>query len=146
MLRLIGGVIVGYVVMAAFVMVTFSVAYLIMGADGAFQPDSYKPSALWLVTSFVLGIIGALVAGLVSALVAGPRGPAVLAVIVLILGLVMAIPALKSSEDGIEEQRTGAVSNFEAMSKAKTPAWVALLNPLLGAGGILLGGRLRRAA
>jgi hypothetical protein len=40
--------------------------------------------------------------------------------------------------------RTSDVSNMEAMQKAKEPAGVALTNPLLGAAGVLVGGRLRR--
>ena len=34
---------------------------------------------------------------------------------------------------------------FEAMTKAKQPKWVALVNPLIGAAGVLLGGRRQGA-
>jgi hypothetical protein len=33
---------------------------------------------------------------------------------------------------------------MEAMQNAKQPAWIVLLNPLLGAAGVLVGARLKR--
>ncbi|MDQ3667052.1 MAG: hypothetical protein M3410_10870 [Acidobacteriota bacterium] len=42
MLRAVLAVIVGYVVMVLLVFATFSLAYLLMGADGAFRPGTYK--------------------------------------------------------------------------------------------------------
>ncbi len=34
---------------------------------------------------------------------------------------------------------------MEAMQNARTPVWVALLNPLVGAAGVFWGARLRRS-
>jgi hypothetical protein len=39
----------------------------------------------------------------------------------------------------------GAVANMEAMQKARTPGWVALMNPLIGAVGVMVGAGLRQA-
>lgn len=143
MLRTIGGVILGYLTMAVLVFATFTVAYVAMGAEGAFEPGSYQVTPLWLVTSFVLGFLAALTGGLICAGVArSPKAPLVLAGIVLALGLLLAIPALTASNE--VKPREGAVGNFDAMQNAQQPGWVALLTPVLGAAGVFLGGRLRR--
>lgn len=142
MARSIIGVIVGYLAMAVLIFATFSLAYLSMGADRAFQAGSYDPSPLWLILSFVLAIAAAVVGGAVCRLIA-PTMTAVyvLAGIALVLGLAVAIPAISADRSEIGP-RTGDVSNMDAMNRASTPAWVAVVNPLLGAAGILVGGLL----
>jgi cytochrome bd-type quinol oxidase subunit 2 len=143
--RLIAAIVVGYIVMFAFVFVTFSVAYLLMGTEGAFRPGSYEVSGLWVVLSLVLGIAAAVVAGVVASVLArSMRGPRALAVVVLVLGLAMAIPALTKSSPEQPEVRTAEVGNMEAMQYAKQPTWMVLLNPFLGAFGVLVGGMLRK--
>jgi hypothetical protein len=144
MVRTILGVIVGYVVMALLVFLTFSVAYLAIGADVAFKSGSFEPSLFWIVTSFVLGLIAAVVGGYTCAVIAkGRRAPQILAGIVLLLGILVAIPALRA-DDTRATTRSGNVSNMEAMQKARTPGWVALINPFIGAVGVLIGARLTR--
>jgi hypothetical protein len=143
MVRSILAVVAGYLAMGLLVFVLFSAAYLLMGADGAFRPGTYEVSALWLASSFVLGLVAALVGGYVCAVVArGGRAPLALACLVLILGLVAF--ALSQRGDGGDAVRAGRVSNSEARQRARTPAWVALLNPVVGAAGVLVGARLRR--
>lgn len=138
--RAIGGVVVGYVVMAGLVFVTFSLAYLAMGADRAFQPGKYEPTNLWLVASFVLGLLAAVVGGLVCAAIAkGGKAPTVLAGVVLVLGLLFAIPVITASLADQAKVRESTVSNMEAMTIAVHPIWVALLNPFIGAAGTLWG-------
>jgi hypothetical protein len=144
MLRFIGGVVVGYVVMAVCVIVTFTGVYLLLGADGAFQPGSYDVTLSWVVASFVLGIAAALLGGWVCFRIARNRNAVLtLAGIVVVLGLLVAIPAL-ASEDTRPNVRPGDVASFEAMQQARQPAWIALVNPLVGAAGILIGGGWRR--
>ena len=58
------------------------------------------------------------------------------------LGLAFAVPVL-TSDAPVEERPAGATVE-DASSKARQPAWVALLNPLVAAAGILIGARLRR--
>lgn len=146
MIRNIGAVILGYIAMALLIFLTFSAAYLLMGASGAFNPGTYEVSGLWLAASFVLGLMAAVGGGYVCAAVAGrSRAPLALAVLVLVIGLLAAIPELKAASDGVAPPpRTGAVSNMEAMQNAVLPVWIALLNPLVGAAGVLLGARIRR--
>ena len=142
MLKLIVAVIAGYVVMGILVFTTFSGAYLVMGADRAFQPGSYAPSMLWLILSVVLGFLAAWVGGVVCARIGGSgRAPKVLAAVVVVLGLLMALPALNPATDPRPTVRAGTVGNMEAMSNARQPVWMALLIPIIGAAGALVGGR-----
>lgn len=143
MLRSIGAVIGGYVVMFVLVFVTFSGLYLAIGADGAFEPGTYDVSMMWIVTSIVLSILAALAGGYVCESISrGGKAAVGLAILVAVLGLVAAIPPLTAPPSN--EARTADVPNMEAMMKAKAPAWAALLNPFIGAAGALAGAKLRR--
>jgi hypothetical protein len=145
MLRAVLGVILGYLTMAVLVFVLFTAAYFAMGADGAFQPGSYDVSTLWLGVSIVLGFVAAVVGGIVCAAISRlPKPPLVLAVVVLVLGILSAIPVLTTSP-GDQEIRPGDVSNMDAMMKARQPVWTAFLNPVIGVVGVLTGARLRRS-
>jgi hypothetical protein len=144
MLRTIGAVVIGYVVLVLFVFVTFSLTYLLLGADGAFEPGSYNVSTLWLIISFVVGLLAAVLGGYVCASIArNARAPIILAGIVLVLGLLLAIPVVMTPSEGGLQVREGNVGIFEAMQNAKQPAWVALVNPIVGAIGIMIGARLK---
>lgn len=140
MARLLGGVVLGYVAMAAVVFVGLTGAYLVLGAEGAFQPGVYAASGVWIALSLVIGLAAAILGGLVSRRVAtSAAGPHALAGLVLILGIALAAPAVLASPAG-ELIRAGSVGPMEAMQQAQTPLWVMLMNPLLGAFGVLLGG------
>lgn len=143
--RIIAGVALGYVVMAGAVMGAFTIAYLAMGADRAFQTDSYEASRLWLVVSALLGLAAAVLGGWVAVRVGRThRTAAVLAVAVVVLGVVLALPTLNAPRT--DEVRTGEVGNMEAMMKAQQPPVVSILNPIIGGIGVMIGARLRRAA
>lgn len=138
--RLIGAVLLGYVIMAVSVFAGLSLAYVALGTDGAFRPGVYDVSPLWVVISLVVGFGAALLGGLVARRVArAASGPLVLAVVVAALGVTMAVLTLlgEGADPGL---RTGAVGTFEAMSYAQTPFWIMLVNPFVGAVGVLLGG------
>lgn len=114
-----------------------------MGQDNAYQPNSYDVSTLWLIVSFILGLIGAIVGGFVSTLIGKDTStPKILAGVVLVLGLMLAVSVAMSEKSN--EARSGEVSNMEAMQKAQQPVWVAFLNPFVGAIGVLVGGNLRK--
>jgi hypothetical protein len=86
----------------------------------------------------------AILGGVVCAWIARTATPPkLLAGVVLIIGLLSAIPVLMAAATPAEA-RTGEVGNLDAMMKAKQPAWVAVANPFVGLTGVLLGGRLRR--
>jgi hypothetical protein len=145
MLRVIVGVVVGYLVMALLVFATFTALYLAIGPDRAFLPESYVPSPTWITASIILGFLAAMVAGYVSLSIGKSlTAPRALAVVALLLGVFSAWPALMPpANDPRPNVRTGDVSNMEAMMNARQPAWIALLNPIIGVAGILYGGRKR---
>lgn len=144
MLKSVGGVIVGYIVMFILVFVLFSLAYLALGANGAFKPGTYDVSTLWLAISVVVGLVAAIVGGFICSLIApNSKAPLALVVLVLVLGLLTAIPVLMSN-DPRPNIRDASVGNMEAMMNARQPAWIALLNPLIGAVGVMLGSRMKK--
>ena len=144
--RLIGAVVLGYMVMFVFVFVSFSVAFIAIGTERGFKPDSYDVSDLWIALSIGLGLVAAILGGVAAAAVAkSAKGPRALAVVILILGLAMALPGLTASDKDQPEVRTGDVENMEAMQNAKQPTWMLLLNPVIGAVGALIGGTLMKS-
>jgi hypothetical protein len=70
----------------------------------------------------------------------------ILAIVVFALGLLLAIPALMAHKQNAGEVRTGNVSQTEAMTKAIEPVWVPFTFPIIGAVGVLLGGKLKRGS
>ena len=66
----------------------------------------------------------------------------VFAVIVLALGLLFSI--VTKMKEQPDTARSGDVPNLQAMQMAQTPTWLCLLNPVLGAAGVLLGARMKK--
>jgi len=143
MARSIAGVVIGYLVMGVLVFATFFGAYAGMGAERALQPGSFEPSAAWIATSFILGLLAAVAGGWACAAIAkSARAVKAFAGIVLVLGFAMAVPAISAKE--APKTRTAAVGIMEAMQQTQTPVWVAFLNPLVAVAGISLGARRRQ--
>ena len=133
----------GYVTIFLVLFATFSLAFLAMGANGAFRPGTYDVTPLWLIVSFVLSFTAAVIGGFVSATISDdPKVPRSLAVVVIVLGVITAIQIMTA--DPVATTRGADVGNIEAMMNAKQPAWVALLNPIIGAIGVMVGARLKR--
>ena len=139
MARAILSVVGGYVVMALIVFCTFTIAYLLMGPDRAYQPGTYDVSPLWIVVSIMLSAIAAVAGGRLAAAIARTDvGPKVLAGLVLVLGLVMAY----SDAGRMSEQpnvREASPTFLDAAQASRQPAWLLYLNPLIGAAGVLIG-------
>lgn len=145
MVRNILGVVLGYVAMFAFVFITFTGLYFLLGADGAFQPDTFEVSLVWIVISLILGLAAAVLGGYLCVLISkNQKATMVLAGLVLVLGIAMAIPVLGDSSNEVQEMRNDNTPNMEAMQKAKQPPLVALLNPIIGALGVFAGSRLKK--
>lgn len=143
--RLFGSVVAGYLVVMCAVFVTLSGAYVVLGADRAFLPGSYEGSTLWNLLSIPLNFVSAMIAGLVcAALARDARGPKLLAALVLVLGFAFAIPVMRQVH--VPEVRTGDVGLLAAITKGSQPHWVALLNPVIGALGVIVGGWRRSGA
>ncbi|MBR9990053.1 MAG: hypothetical protein KFH98_09870 [Gemmatimonadetes bacterium] len=137
--RLIGGVLLGYVTIAFVVFAALSLAYVAVGTDGAFRPGVFDVSPLWMAISIVVGFGAAFLGGVIARrIVRDGLGPKILAGVIVFLGVVMALTAGGAAE--VAGVRTESIGTFEAMQFAQTPFWMMLLNPVIGAIGVLLGG------
>jgi hypothetical protein len=143
--RIVGAVIAGYVVIVAAIFLSFTLAFLLIGSESAFQPGSWSVSGAWVTISIILGLLAALLGGWVAGYIARrPAGPNALAGVVLFLGLLVAVTASPPPPPGEDGVRAGSVRSMEAMRRGRAPPWLAWVNPLIGAAGVLIGGRLRR--
>ena len=143
MLRTVGSVILGYIVMAAFVFLSFSLLFVAMGPDRAYQPGTYEVSGLWVVVSFVLSFIAAVLGGWVCVLVARTQlGPQILAAAILVFGLVLAVMELGSTPADLPTVRDASVGVMEAMRDSQNPTWINFVTPFVAVVGILAGARL----
>jgi hypothetical protein len=75
-----------------------------------------------------------------------PRTLQALAALVVVLGLTMAMASLNAPEDPTLAVRDGTVASMDAMMRARTPTWAAVLNPVLGVIGVFAGGWLSQRA
>lgn len=147
MARSIIAVIVGYITMFILVFATFTCVFLLMGTEWSFKPNSFEASNKWIAMSLVANIIIGAIGGLVCAAIAkGGKAPMVLAIVVFALGMILAIPSMMAHQKNAGEVRTGNVSQMEAMQKANEPVWVPFTFPILGAIGVLIGGKLKRSS
>jgi len=143
--RMIAGVLVGYITMFALVFATFSLAYLMLGSEGSFKPDSFEVTGTWLVVSIILSLIAAVGGGLVAGWISrDPRTLVYLAGLVIVLGIGMAIPETMHDDRNDPVFRSSELSNRDAMMQAQQPLWLTFLNPFLGAMGVMVGGGLGR--
>jgi hypothetical protein len=144
MIRTVAGVVAGYVALFVVMFCILTAAYLVMGPDRAFQPGSFRPSMFWVAVEIVVGFAAAAIGGLLCIAIARKRGAVTaLAVVILVIGALSAIPVVKAS-GAPEAVREGGLTNMQAMMKARQPVFMALLNPVLGAVGVLVGSRLKR--
>ena len=145
MARTIVAVIVGYITMFVLVFATFTCVFLLMGTEWSFKPNSFDASNRWIVMSLAANLIIGIIGGLVCAIIAkGGKAPTILALVVFVLGLLLAIPSLMAQRANASLVRTGAVTQTEAMQKAREPIWVPFTFPIIGAVGVLIGGKLKK--
>jgi hypothetical protein len=140
MLRTVGSVIAGYVVMAIAIMVLFAAAYPVLGIDRLFAPGTYQASMGWILLSILLGFAAAAAGGWITARLApGSSAPRWRAALVLVLGLLTAASVMMTDDPARGGPRPDGAAMADVMAHAQQPVWVALLNPLLGAAGVLAG-------
>ena len=141
------GVIVGYLVMFALQFAAFMTIYTVMGADWSFKPASYHASTRWTLMQFTVIFVTAAIGGLICALIAkGGKAPLVLAIVIIVIGFTLGALHIATQPADTGEVRGANVPNVVAMTKARHPAWVIFLGPVIGAVGALAGGKLKRRA
>ncbi|HSV33804.1 MAG TPA: hypothetical protein VLH87_06735 [Pyrinomonadaceae bacterium] len=145
MLRSVLAVIVGYIVMFILQVAAFMTIYTVVGPNWSFKTGSYQASTRWTLMQFVVIFVTAAIAGLICAVIAkGGKAPLALAGVVLVLGLLLGVAGTAMRPADTHEVRTGDVSNMVAMQKARHPTWVIFLGPVIGALGVVVGGKVKR--
>ena len=144
--RAILGVIVGYIVLTGVVFGAFTVAWMVMGADGAYKEGLWEVSTAWMIMAIVVGLIAAMIGGAVCAAIAakGSKAAMVLAGLVLVFGLALAGYKLAAPQEDRPTVREGDVTMFEAMQNSQEPTAMLFANAVIGFVGVLIGARLVR--
>jgi ABC-type antimicrobial peptide transport system permease subunit len=147
MARTIIGVIVGYVLMFILNFMAFVALYAVMGPERAFAPRLYLASTAWIGATAVILLVTGIIAGLVCALIAkGGRASLALAVVVVVLGLLLAIPAMLKANVNSKLVRPGDVPSMQAAQLAYWPLWCPFTFPFISALGVVVGGKLKRGS
>jgi F0F1-type ATP synthase assembly protein I len=145
MLRTILAVIAAYVTMFVLLFATFTGAFLIMGTEWSFKPGSFEASNAWVAMSLIAGLVISILAGFICAVIAkGGKAPVILAIVVFVLGMVLAIPSVIAHQRNAGRVRAGNLTQAEAMQNAVEPIWAPFTFPIIGAVGVLIGGKLRK--
>jgi hypothetical protein len=120
--------------------------YAVMGPEQAFEPGLYLASTKWIAVSFVLLLITGAIAGVVCAVIAkGGRAPLALAIAVVVLGLLLAVPGMMKAQVNSKLVRTGDVPSMQAAQLAYWPVWCPFAFPFVSAIGVMVGGKLKRS-
>jgi hypothetical protein len=139
--RTIAGIFVGLVVMLAVTFVGLAGLWTALGAEGAFEPGTWMTSTRWNAFGAVASFAAALAGGFACTRIArGGSAAKFLAVIVLVLGLGPLAQAMKSV-GSVAPERPAGTDMVAALENARMPLWNAILNPLIGVVGIVIGGR-----
>ena len=145
MLRSILAVIIGYAVIFLLVFAGIGIAWLVLGGEGAFAGEGPAPSTPWMALNLLSGLIASVVGGLVTRRIGGSQlAVRILVGLVLVLGVVSALLTGGSAAAPEPIGKPVAEMSFtEAGRHAVQPAWYNWIIPLVGAAGVLVGGRER---
>lgn len=142
MLRTIIAVVCGYFVMVAIVLITSSLA--LVAPDFAMQPESNEPTLKWCVYQLVAGAAAAIAGGYFAAMLSPGKPKAAvywLAGLILVFGLASGIAMRPSARP--EGAGSASESSARRLSEARQPLGMVLALPVVGAAGVLAGGKLR---
>ena len=145
MVRSILAVIGSYITMFVLNFLGFVGLYTIIGPANAFKPRSFLASNRWIAMAFAIVFVSGLIAGLICAAIArGGKAPLALALLVLVLGVLFAIPAVMKAKANAGMVRAGDVPAMEAAEKAYWPLWAPFAMPFASAVGVIVGGKLKK--
>ena len=143
--RSILAVVVSYVAMFVLAFIAFTCAYLVVGSEVAFKPGIYEASTTWIGIAFAINVVVSIIGGIICALIAkSGRAPLALAIVVVVLGFVVAVLDMNKGKLNAGMVRTASTPQMEAIQKAFWPVWVPFTFPITGAIGVLIGGKLKR--
>ncbi len=140
MLRIIAGIIVGWMVMAVLVAAAFGITMAAMGLENILQPESYWTTDTFNTIVLAAGLLGAIAGGIVCKIIARHTHAAfALAVIVLVLGAGSFMVNMKKPDP---PARTTAATLQDIGAHGKEPTWFALSKTAAGVIGVLIGASL----
>lgn len=147
MLRSIVAVVVSYITMFILILGAFMGMWFGLGPDGLLQPGSFKGNWLICIAAPAMTLAGGLFGGWLCATIAGKgrgRKPVMaLAGVVLVLGLIVAYFTLQKPFPA--DPRPAGTTVQEIMEVGREPTWLAIFNPIGGAGAVLIGGLVMAA-
>ena len=145
MVRSIIAVVVSYIGMFVLNFLAFVGLYAMVGPGQAFKPRLYVASNRWIAMGLAVMLVSGIIAGLICAAIArGGKATVALAALILVVGLLLAIPAIMKSKTYGDTVRAGDVPAMEAMEKASWPIWAPFAFPFVSAIGALVGGKLKK--
>jgi hypothetical protein len=141
MLRIIAGVIVGWIVMAVLVMATFAVTILAMGGwEKVLQPESWLTTNTFNIIVLIGGFVAAIAGGLVCGLIARNAAAGyALAALMLVFGIGYAVINFNEPDP---PARTEPATMKAMMDNGKESNWFAITKTISGAIGVLIGSAL----
>ncbi len=149
-MRPVLAVVAGYLIMVIFVMVTLTIAWGLLGSSFAFQSGTTHVTLRWVGLNLSLSVLAAIAGGYVTMWIAPNDSMLtvkILAGIILVVGLIMAVAHIFTDPSVDQHLAQGVVvegmSAFSAASESVQPLWYNFLVPIIGAVGVLVGGRLR---
>ena len=143
MLRSVLAAVAGYVTIAVAVFASLSAAYSFLGPEFAFHEASNQSTLQWTLVALLSGLLSALAGGWVAGRVGrSSQAFLILVGIVLVLGIVSAVYSMTSRPQIVADADTSDWGFMDASRGASQPVWYVFLVPLVGALGVLWGGRL----
>lgn len=143
MIRAVLGIVIGFIVWIALVVIGIAAAYVGMGPEGMFQGDSYDVTVKYVLVCLGIAFLAAILGGYTCAAISHlPKPPVVLAVIILVFGILDVLPYVMTGDQEVVV-RPPEVSNLEIAKNARPPIWLALVIPIICAAGVLGGAQLR---
>lgn len=145
MVRSIIAVVVSYISMFVLNFLGFVGLYAIVGPGQAFKARSFLASNRWVAMAFAILLVTGIIAGLLCAAIArGRKSTVALAGLILVVGLILAIPAVMKAKANAGMARVGDVPAMEAAEKAYWPIWAPFAFPFVSAVGAIVGGKLKK--
>ena len=140
-LKIILGVIVGYVAFSIALFVIFSGLYMVLGASGSFQQGNYDLTMSWLLPSLIVFFVAGVIAAFVCNLIAkDAKSGLYVGIVILVLGLVIAFSQIASDPGTTARDAAENVTLLDAMNKAHGPVWSLFANAVAGCIGAFAGG------
>ena len=137
MLRIIAGIIVGFLVMAVLVMATFGITMMALGMDNILKPGTYWTTDTFNIIVLIGGFIAAIIGGMVCKVIArNSTATMALVAIVLILGAGSYVMNMNKPDPPI---RTGTPTVTDMQTHGKEPNWFAIAKTVAAAAGLVIG-------